>query len=343
MRAAVLEKLPTEAFTVNENFADPVPGPDAVVLRVEACGICGTDLEILRGRSYLPGLPFVLGHEAVGRVARVGADVDRALLEQRVTMTIFVGQEERCEVCAAHGDWQTPCRTGEERLCYAGAEVIGVLGRHGGFAELLEVPARLLVPVPDGITSAQAATLVDAGATAANAVGHLDRSDPRPLVVFGAGPLGFLAAQLTHDPPVVVEPNPRRRSAVAELGLRAVSDASEISYPVGAIVDCAGAGGLFAQGLELLGPRGRYVVAGYGPVETTLAPLARKEIFVAGVRSGRREHLEHVLALAASGDLRLPELSTWPLTDIDAAFAALRGGDVAGKAVILTSDGSESQ
>src|SRR4051794_15681318 len=150
MRAALLTELPSEHLSLDATFPDPRPAADAVVLEVEACGICGTDLEILRGRSYSPELPFVLGHEPVGRVVEVGAEADPALVGQRVTMTIFVGHDETCETCQAHPEWRTPCRTGDERLCYDGAEVIGVLGRRpGGFAELLEVPARLLVPVPE--------------------------------------------------------------------------------------------------------------------------------------------------------------------------------------------------
>lgn len=343
MRAAVLTELPSEHFALDPAFPDPRPEPGSVVLEVEACGICGTDLEILRGRSYAPELPFVLGHEPVGRVAELGEGVDPALAGQRVTMTIFVGDEERCAVCRQHPDWRTPCRSGDERLCHAGAEVIGVLGRRGGFAERLEVPARLLVPVPPGLASEDAACLVDAGATAANAVRHLDPADPRPVAVFGAGPLGFLAAQLLDRPALVVEPNPRRRAAVAELGLPVFETPEGIEENLGAIVDCAGAPGLFAAGLELLGAHGRYVVAGYGPVEVSTAPLARKELRVEGVRSGRREDLERVLGAVAAAELRLPAIETWPLALIDEAFAALRSGEVAGKAVIVINDEIEEE
>ena len=343
MRAAVLTELPAEGFSVQSGVPDPQPEAGAVVLEVDACGICGTDLEILRGRSYDPELPFVLGHEPVGRVVELGPDADLGLLGTRVTLTIFAGREETCDVCREHPDWRTPCRVGDERLCYDGAEVIGVLGRRGGFAERLEVPARLLVPVPEQLASPAAASLVDAGATAANAVRSVDQDDPRPVAVFGAGPLGFFAAQLLERPPLVVEPNPRRRAAAAEIGLQTCAAVDELDVQLGAIVDCAGAPGLLDRGLQLLGAHGRYVVAGYGPLETNMAPLARKELRIEGVRSGRREDLEAVLGLAASGELRLPEIQTWPLARIDDAFAALRAGEVAGKAVITISDEEENR
>ena len=79
----------------------------------------------------------------------------------------------------------------------------------------------------------------------------------------------------------------------------------------------------------------RYVHAGYGPIERLeLAPLARKELVIRGVRSGRREDLESIIALAAAGRVRLPPIDTWPLGAIDDAIAALRGRRVPGKAVI---------
>jgi 2-desacetyl-2-hydroxyethyl bacteriochlorophyllide A dehydrogenase len=341
MRAAVLTELPAEGFSLQSEFPDPDPAENAVVIEVDACGICGTDLEILRGRSYDPELPFVLGHEPVGRVVEVGPGAEPELLGSRVTLTIFVGREETCEVCLEHPERKTPCRVGDERLCHGGAEVIGVLGRRGGFAERLEVPARLLVEVPEGLDDSVAASLVDAGATAANAVRQAVQDDPRPVAVFGAGPLGFFAAQLLPHPPLVVEPNPRRRAAAAALGFWTSASAEEIGVELGAVVDCSGAPGLLDRGLELLGAHGRYVVAGYGPVETSTAPLARKELRIVGVRSGRREDLETVLAAVAAGTLRAPEIETWPLARIDDAFAALRAGEVAGKAVITIRDDDE--
>ena len=334
MRAAVLTELPAGGLEQRAGLPEPEAGPGQAVLEVEACGICGTDLEILRGRSYVPELPFVLGHEPVGRVLAVGVGVEPDWVGRRVTTTIFVGHEERCVTCRTHPDWSTPCRVGDERLCYDGAEIIGVLGRPGAFAERLSLPARLLVAVPDELDSVAAACLVDAGATAANAVRHVDPRDPRPVAILGAGPLGFVAAQLLAATPLVVEPLAPRREAAAGLGLPTAASLEDPGEPLGAIVDCAGAPELLGHGLELLGSHGTYVVAGYGPVDTHFASLARKELAIRGVRSGRREDLERVLAAAATGEIRTPEATVWPLAEIDEAFAALRAGRVAGKAVI---------
>jgi 2-desacetyl-2-hydroxyethyl bacteriochlorophyllide A dehydrogenase len=221
-----------------------------------------------------------------------------------------------------------------------------VLEDDGAFAELLVAAESQLVPVPPELKSTDAATLVDAGATAANAARQVPADDPRPVLVVGAGPLGFFAAQLLrprHEV-IAIEPQSARRSAVRRLGLDAVADLAELDVLAGAVVDCTGAPSVFPIGLELLGAGGTYVVAGYGPVETHLAPVARKELTIRGVRSGRRADLERVLGALAAGELEPPDVTTWPLAEINAAFAALRAGDVPGKAVIdLTAPGGPDE
>src|SRR4051812_17963206 len=99
---------------------EPVPADDEIVLEVEACGICGTDLHILAGSSYAPELPFVLGHEPVGRVVLTG-DAARDWLGARVAITLFTG----CGTCVL-------CLDGDERLCESLVSITGVLRRAGG-------------------------------------------------------------------------------------------------------------------------------------------------------------------------------------------------------------------
>jgi D-arabinose 1-dehydrogenase-like Zn-dependent alcohol dehydrogenase len=102
------------------------------------------------------------------------------------------------------------------------------------------------------------------------------------------------------------------------------------------VVDCAGAPETAAWAIGALRPRGTLVVVGYGAVPAfDSAPIARKELSIAGVRSGARSDLEHALLLAAGGKIRLPEISRFPLSSINAAFDALRSGTLAGKAVIV--------
>ncbi len=329
MRAALLSELPAEGFQIRD-VADPRPGRATVVVEVEACGICGTDLHIMAGTSYRPELPFIMGHEPVGKVVALGPDVDERLLGTRVVPTLFIG----CGVCIS-------CRAGDERLCDKGALVTGVLGVPGGFAELLALGTEQLVEVPEGVDALAAATLVDAGATAQNAarVASSDAVPAGPSLVVGAGPVGLLAAELLrvsgHEV-AIVERLPQRADAAARLGYPTEVSVDRVSGPFAAVVDCAADPGAVERELELLRPRGWFLAVGYSTVpRLDLSVVARRELTIRGIRSGSRHDLATVLDVVARGAIRLPEAHRWRLEEIDDAFRSLRSGALPGKAVIV--------
>lgn len=327
MQAAVAREIPTERLEI-ATVAFPSPeAEDDVVLRVEACGICGTDLHILAGESYRPETPFVLGHEAVGVVVAAG-DGARGWLSRRVTMTNFTG-DGTCR-------W---CRSGDERLCPDLVSVTGVLGVWGGYAEYLRVHARQLVEIPPTLPWAEAASLVDCGATAANSVRVALTREPRSVLVLGAGPIGYMCAELLRVkgvPVQVVQPSPLRRDALERIGHDVVDSIRAAAQPVDVVIDCAGTAGVVGPGVQALGPRGMYLLAGYARVpEMDFAAVARKEADIRGIRSGRRQDLESIIDLAASRQIRLPEINQWRLSDANDALAALRNKQVPGKAVIV--------
>jgi alcohol dehydrogenase, propanol-preferring len=329
MKAAVLRKLPAKTLDVSE-----IPGPDmppgSVMLQVSACGICGTDLHIMDGVSYSPDLPFVLGHEPVGTVEAVSAGVDEDLLGRRMVPAIFVG----CMKCSA-------CKAGNERLCERGAQVTGVLGRWGGFAERLVLDADHLIEVPANLSDEEAASLVDAGATAHNAArvaaGH-GGPGRGPVMVAGAGPVGLLAAELLRTlgaQPLVVEPNTVRRETAGQLGFTALASPGQTTGSFSVIVDCAGATEAIPGMLSRLTAHGMYICVGYGIVsQLDLAVVSRRELTIRGIRSGTKNDLEQVLAIAASRAIRLPPCHVWQLDHVNEALQALRNGTVPGKAVV---------
>jgi propanol-preferring alcohol dehydrogenase len=323
MRAAVVEELPTATLALVD-LEPPEPAPGELLVRVEACGICGTDLHILEGSSYRPALPFVLGHEPVGLVVDAAGPASAEWLGRRVTLTLFEGCG-RCRFCLA----------GDERLCPDLRSIRGVLDAAGGFAEQMTVPAAQAVEVPDALSSVEAATLVDAGATAMNAAGVIGAE----AVIVGGGPVGLLLAEILRSrgiDSVVVEPREERRALAAELGHPVAASLAELEAPVPVVADCAGDAAAVAPALELLEPHGTLVLVGYARLaDFETAPIARKELTLRGIRSGSKAHLEAVIRLAAERAIRLPPATTWPIAEINAAFEALREGRVAGKAVVV--------
>jgi propanol-preferring alcohol dehydrogenase len=338
MTAAVLTALPSDRLEITVVRRPAAEAGDDVVLRVEACGICGTDLHILSGQAYRPELPFILGHEPVGVVVDAGAAA-REWLGRRATITLFTG-EGSCPMCAA----------GDERLCPDLRSITGVTGANGAYAEYVRVHARQLIEVPRTLTAPEAASLVDGGATAANSVRVALTSQPGRVLILGAGPIGYLCAEMLAargtaggTPGIaggtalqVVEPNPLRRAALSALGHDVVGSLREATTPVDVVIDCAGAPAAVAAVVDALGPRGRYLLAGYSRVpDFDFGAVSRKEAEIRGIRSGRLDDLESALALAADRRIRLPELATWRLSEVNDALGALRGGRVAGKAIII--------
>jgi len=299
---------------------------DAVV-NVEACGICGTDLHILAGDSYRPATPFVLGHEPVGRLA---VDVPERGLSagQLVTMTIFEGCGH-CEFCLG----------GEERLCQQLRSIVGVDRRWGGFAERLAIPRAQLVAVPEMLSADVAASLVDAGATAANSARAISQFESSGLVVLGGGPVGLLTAEIArHDgcTPTVIEPNALRRRELAARSFETESSIGALVHraAIDCVVDCVGAPDVVGPALELLRPHGTLVVVGYTRVNVDFSLIARKELRVVGIRSGNRKDLERALMLVSAGSVQAPPIESFSLDQINQALHALRAGELGGKAVI---------
>jgi len=168
------------------DFPQPEPGPGEVLIRVAACGICGSDVHGYDGTSGRRIPPIVMGHEAAGIVAAIGADVADFRPGDRVTFdsTVYCGE------CAF-------CKRGEVNLCDR-REVIGVscgdYRRHGAFAEYIAVPERILYHLPEAMSFPEAAML-EAVSVALHAVHVTGDLKGQTALVIGAGMIGLLTMQ----------------------------------------------------------------------------------------------------------------------------------------------------
>ncbi len=186
MKALVLKEYCQFAI---EDFPVPAPKPDEVLVRVRACGICGSDVHGMDGSSGRRIPPIIMGHEAAGVIAEVGSAVADWKKGDRVTFDSTVS----CGEC-----WY--CRRGEVNLC-ENRRVLGVscgeYRRHGAFAEYVAVPSRILYRLPDNLSFEQAA-MVEAVSVAVHAVERtplvLERD--ASVVVVGTGMIGLLVVQV---------------------------------------------------------------------------------------------------------------------------------------------------
>ena len=197
----------------------PEAGPEDVLVRVRACGICGSDVHGFDGSTGRRIPPLVMGHEAAGEIAQIGAGVHDWRVGERVTFdsTIYCGQ---CFYCAR----------GEVNLCQ-NRQVLGVspgrYRRHGAFAEYVVVPRRILYRLPDNLSFEHAA-MIEAVSVAVHAVSLTPVRPGDTAVVVGSGMIGLLAIQALRHAGcarvIAVDPDPARLELARQLGAASAFD-----------------------------------------------------------------------------------------------------------------------
>lgn len=302
---------------------DPEPGPGEVVVEVQRCGVCGTDLHVLAGETPTVTYPVIPGHEFSGRVVAVGAGVTGPPLGTFVVVDPMVF----CGHCQ-------PCRSGWTNLCASG----GGLGTtvDGAFARYVSVRRDRCEPVPEGVP-AEWAPLTEPLSCALHA---LDRAGPvvgADVLVIGAGPAGLLLTRLLSLGGAnvdVVERTPLRREAAPLFGAdRAVTSTDELDRDRGwqLVVDASGNASAIQEGLSLVRRAGTFLVFGVsrGDARVELSPyeVFSRELTIVGSNSVRHS-FGRALALLASGRVPVDKLldQAVPLDEIGVAFDRTRLG-----------------
>ncbi|MFC7326262.1 NAD(P)-dependent alcohol dehydrogenase [Marinactinospora rubrisoli] len=252
----------------------PLTG-DAVLVAVEAVGVCGSDLHYFasgRNGANVLRRPTVLGHEAAGTVVAAGPQA-RTPVGARVAVEPAVG----CGTCAG-------CREGDYNVCPNGT-CLGSPPTHGAFAEHVAVPDRAVHPLPDGIDT-EAGALIEPLAVAVWAVRRADVRPGHRVLITGAGPIGLLVAQVAAaagaTEVVVTDVNDTRLAAARRIGgtagpalttLNTAWDPLELTG-VDRLIECSAHPPALWQALRTLRPRARAVVVGQAPPSVDGLPLA---------------------------------------------------------------------
>jgi alcohol dehydrogenase, propanol-preferring len=313
----------------------PEPGDGQVLVKIEASGLCHTDVHAAHGDWPLPPpLPFVPGHEGVGIVEALGAGVTNLSKSDRVAIPWLGWACGNCEYCTS--GWETYC----PKARYTGYFV------NGCHAEYAIASADFVARVPDGVDVLDAAPLTCAGVTTFKAV-KVSRAHSGDLVaVFGIGGLGHLALQYAHlagATVVAVDRQENRLALAGKLGAaRSVDSSSE--DPVAAIQALGGASvaivtssGIESYEQALGSLRRRGTLLAVGAPKDNVMPLPIFQTIVMGWNIipsmvGTRAELGEVLAIHAAGRTTVVR-EVRPLTEVNQAIADVEAGKVEGRLV----------
>jgi alcohol dehydrogenase len=327
----------------------PEPRGREVLVRIERCGLCHSDLHIQDGYADLGGgkkldttrgmvLPFTLGHEIAGIVDAVGPDAPKDLIGAKRAVFPWIG----CGQCRE-------CANGDENLC-AKQRFLGV-SIDGGFATHVLVPDAKYLLDYDPLPVNQAATLMCSGLTAFGALKRLvDRPRQRNLLLIGLGGVGQMglsfAQQMFKQKVSVADVNPAAREAALANGASVAYDPTEpeiarrvLKETEGGfdeIVDFAGSEKSMAFAMSVLARGGKIVISGLmgGNFNLPMVQWVYKRMTIEGFMTGTLAEAQEMMALARTGRIKPPPMQEQPMGDVQIWIDALRAGKVVGRIVL---------
>lgn len=317
----------------------PVIEDEQALVEVEACGICGSDLNIVNGTHPRAKAPLTIGHEISGRIKELKSSNKQFAVGDRVTFFPLIS----CGECHA-------CTHGSPHVC-RNLRLYG-FDADGGMAQLVKLPVASLMSLPEGI-SARVGALIEPLAVAVHGVSRANLEGVELAVVLGAGPIGLLTAMVAQargGKQILVSDVLASRLALARnLGLHAVEageslhrQVMELSNDNGAdlLFECAGHPSSAREMTTLVRPRGVIVNLGVFkmPVAVDMQAINFKEIEILGSRVYERKDFQAAIELSMRLQLDAIVSHVYPLDDVSNAFEKFRSGEVC--KVLITPNGS---
>jgi alcohol dehydrogenase len=327
MRTAVVPSVKS-AWVLRE-VPTPQPGPNQVLIKIRASGMCYTDVHQTRGEIPSP-FPRTLGHEPVGEIVAMGAAVTARKVGDRVGVPWVQSSCGRCE-------W---CLRGKPMFC---AQALGTsMQLAGGHAEYMLAFADATMLLPEGLSYEQAAPIFCAGYTVWSGLRWAAPQPGERVAVVGIGGLGHLAVQYAKAAgfhTLAVSHSPDKDRLIRDLGAdEIVRDGAGLAAAGGAdiVLGTSYSMDAMADSIRGLRPDGRLVLMGAEAKPLVVPPfdLLMKRIKIIGSQQNGREYLHEALALAASGKVRVVT-ETYRLDEIGKAYERVEKGQVRFRAVVM--------
>jgi D-arabinose 1-dehydrogenase-like Zn-dependent alcohol dehydrogenase len=304
----------------------PAPGEKQVRIKVQACGVCYSD--VLTKEGQVPGIqyPRVPGHEVVGIIDELGTGVSGWKLGQRAGVGWHGGHDGTC----------VSCRRGDFRNC-RNLKIAGI-SYDGGYEQFMVAPVEALVAIPDSLNAAEAAPLLCAGITTFNALRHSGALPGDLVAVVGIGGLGHLGIQFANKfgyKVAAIGRGSENEALAKKLGASVYIDnkstnATEALQKLGGarvILATAPSSKVMSELFDGLGPNGKLMVIGlaFDPIEVTPAQLISGSRTIQGWASGTPADSEDTLRCAELTGVR-PMIETYPLEKAAEAYARMLSG-----------------
>ena len=332
MKVAQISKPETDFEIVERDIPEPDSGH--VRIKVQACGVCHSD--VLTKEGLWPGIqyPRVPGHEVVGTVDEVGAGVSAWEKGQRVGVGWHGGHDNTCR----------ECRRGDFRNCRN--QKIAGISYDGGYQEYMVAPAEALVAIPDTLSDVEAAPLLCAGITTYNALRHSGALPGDLVAVQGIGGLGHLGIQFANKfgyKVAAIGRGPENAGLAKKLGASLYID-SQATNAAGELRKLGGAQAIMATApsskamsalIDGLGPNGKLMVIGatFDPIEVTPPQLIFGSRTIQGWAAGTPTDSEDTLRFAELTGVR-PMIETYPLEKAAEAYARMMSGNAQFRVVL---------
>ncbi len=335
MKAAMVRRF-GEPLVI-ENVPVPVPGPGELLVKVNACGVCHTDLHAADGDwPVKPSPPFIPGHEVAGVVAALGPDVTDFKLGDPVGVAWLHDACLRCEYCET--GWETLC----EHQHDTGYSC------DGGFAEYVIASAAFTARLPANVDFAQIAPILCAGVTTYKGLKETEARPGEWVAISGIGGLGHVAVQYAKAmgfKVVALDVAPEKLALARGYGADATINARSPDA-IAEVIKVTGGGAhgvlvtavsppAFSQALQLVRRKGTVAIVGLPPGEfaTPIFDVVLKRITLRGSIVGTRRDLDQAIGFAAEGKVKA-QITKARLGDINEIFAKLKAGRIEGRVVL---------